>query len=90
MSERFSPDQLQEGDEAFYYRNGNWTHRSGMCVSATQSQRLTMLFYEQNGRAPKREPDPPKPLRGGREDAKAQAIRAALAKALAKKSSQAL
>jgi len=83
----FTPDELVEDGEQYYYRNGRWTNAQGMCVSLTRSQEMTMKFYALHGRSPKVEPKPKKAKRKTKAKAKKQtdALRAAIAKAQPKK-----
>ncbi|MEM1029665.1 MAG: hypothetical protein AAGN82_04905 [Myxococcota bacterium] len=81
-------DVLVENSQRFLYRGGHWTTEHGMRVSHAESQRMTMRFYELNGRSPRLEPVPVKrtvAARKTKSDAKAQALRAAIAKATANK-----
>lgn len=83
----FEPDQLIVDEESYEYRNGTWTNTTGMLVSLTRSQRMTMRFFELHGRSPKVEPKVKRRRapRGKKAEAKAAALRAAIAKATARK-----
>jgi hypothetical protein len=90
MTEPFKPDQLVEDGEQYEYQQGVWTDRAGMRVSLTRSQTMTMRFYELHGRSPIIEPKPkPAPRANSKAakaaKAKADAVRGAIAKALAAK-----
>lgn len=83
MTESFTPDELLEDGNRYYYRDGNWTDEKGMRVPITRSQKMTMTFYETYGRMPVVEPKP-KARRANSKAAKAKAaaVRAAIAKAV--------
>lgn len=83
MTTSFTPDELVEDGEQYFYRNGRWTNEQGMCVSLTRSQQMTMKFYELHGRSPKVEPKKPKTRKRAtkKTQAKTDALRAAIAKA---------
>ncbi len=81
-------DVLIEDSQRYLYRGGHWTTEHGMRVSHAESQRMTMRFYELHGRSPRLEPAPVKRTSRARKaqvDAKTQALRAAIARATAKK-----
>ena len=80
------PDELNDAGETFFFRDGTWTSRTGMCVSTTRSYALTQKFFERHGRSPEqqlvaRERLTPKAAR-----TKAALVRASVAKALARRS----
>jgi hypothetical protein len=83
MTRAFKPDQLVDDGERYVYQDGVWTNEAGMRVSLVRSQRMTMKFYEQHGRAPHTEPKAVPQPRPGTKAAKAKAatLRAAIAKA---------
>ncbi len=90
MMDPFTPDELVEDGEQFFYRDGNWTNKIGLCVPVTRSQQMTMDFYNAHGRMPVVEPKPkPKPRANSKAakaaEAKADAIRIAIAKSIAAK-----
>ena len=82
---RFKPDELVDEGERYAYQDGVWTNEAGMRVSLVRSQRMTMRFYQLNGRAPRVEPKVAPPPRPNSKAAKAKvaALRAAIAKAQA-------
>jgi hypothetical protein len=90
MPDSFTPDELEDNEETFYYRDNRWSNGAGLCVSITRSQQMTMRFYELHGRSPKAQPKPkPKPRANSKAaKAKAEAVRSAVAKALAAKAAR--
>ncbi len=42
LSHHGVPDELVEDGETYFYRHGRWSNESGMCVSLTRSQQMTM------------------------------------------------
>jgi hypothetical protein len=92
VTESFTPDELVEDGEKYFYRNGRWCNEAGMCVSLTRSQQMTMTFYQEHGRSPRLEPKKKKKrttkkAKAKAEKAKADKVRAALKKAQAKQAS---
>ncbi len=91
------PDEMLDGGETFFYRSGNWTNKTGMCVSTSRGAALTQEFCQRYGRsptepevvAPKRAPAKPRrvaakpkpPTKAERD--KAKVVKAAIAKAVA-------
>ena len=86
MTDSFVPDEFTEGDQQYYYRDGRWSDEVGMCVSITRSQKMTMKFFEKNGRMPAVQPKPKARRANSRAaKAKADALRKAIDKASAAK-----
>jgi len=90
-----------DGGETFFYRAGNWTNKTGMCVSTTRGAALTAKFCEHHGRSPT-EPEKVAPARRApvrrttakpaakkaptkAEREKAKVVKAAIARALARR-----
>jgi hypothetical protein len=81
----FTPDQLVVDNERYQYRNGTWTNERGMMVSLSQSQRMTLEFYQLNGRAPRKEQKRRRRRATAKSSAKAVAVRAAIARATSRR-----
>jgi hypothetical protein len=78
-------DQLTDAGETFFFREGIWTSRTGMCVSMERSAALTQKFFAHHGRSPAiqlaiRE----RPMRQADRN-KTALVRAAVARALARR-----
>ena len=83
MTEQFIPDELTHNGEQYFYRDGSWTNKVGMCVPVTRSQGMTMEFFKAHGRLPVEEPKPKARRNTKATRAKAEAVRDAIVKARA-------
>ena len=82
-------DSLTQDGEDFIYRDGRWINKLGYLVATNAAHRLTLKFFERNGRPPSSPTTVRRPRRSTKAElAKAKVLRAAISKALAATSSR--